>query len=379
MDVHDGALEVYEPGDLRFAPLPAADVAVLARTLDTGVGRAYAAANTRGQQARRALFGLSMSALGGCTRQAAYRVAQLPPDPQHVEVMNEDEARAAMVGTWIHDGLLPELAGLLAGGEHEKRVEMVVPVGPTVDGVTPLTTVDGSADCYTRAAGGGVIDLKTVGAFKLGDIDVYGPRNRHRTQVRGYASALVQMGYPVAWTAWVYLDRGDGGVKTVVEPFGREQYVATLRRVQYLVELSHTPDDAPREERGPGLSWVCDGCPFLRRCWGEGAQPGSRRAIAVHEDQDIAFAGEQVVALRAQYNALEKKIDFFKAQVGQPSSGQYGGVTVTYGKDGTKPDVPAMVKRLEELGERIPTVPKPGNTYIRRASTKAPAKKGDST
>lgn len=369
--VHEGTLELYEPRDLRFNPLPARDVEVLAKTLDRGVGKAFAAANTRGQEARRQLFGLSMSYLGGCRRESAYRIAGCEPDPQYVHVMNEDEARAAMVGTWIHDGLLPELAALLAGGEHEMRVELVAPVGDTDDqGVTPLIKVDGSTDCYTRAAGGGVIDLKTVGAYKLGDIDVFGPRNRHRTQVRGYACALVQMGFPVAWTAWVYLDRGDGAVKTVVEPFGEEEYVATLRRVRHLVELSQDPDYAPRDERGPGLSWVCDGCPFLRRCWGEGATPGSSKAIAVHDDADIAYAGQQVVDLRTQYNDLEKKIDFFKAQVGKPEAGQYGGVTVTYGRDGEKPDVPAMIKRLEELGEAIPKVPRPGNTYIRRAAQK---------
>lgn len=375
---HEGALEVYEPSDLRFAPLPAAGVAVLAGALERGVGKAFAAANTRGQEARRNLFGLSMSYLGGCQRESAYRIAGLDPDPQYVHVMNDDEARAAMVGTWIHDGLLPELAALLAGGEHEKRVELVVPVGDTEDGVTPLAKVDGSADCYTQAAGGGVIDLKTVGAFKLGDIDVYGAKERHRKQVRGYAAALVQMGVPVAWTAWLYLDRGNGSVKAVVEPFGEEEYVGVLRRVRHLVALAEDPDYAPRDERGPGLSWVCDGCPFLRRCWGPSAEPGSSRAIAVHDNPGIAAAGEMVVELRAEHTALGKKIDFLKAQVGQPEAGQYGGITVSYGRDSTKPDADAMVKRLEELGEPIPRVPKPGNTYIRRAAVKAlPKKKGD--
>ena len=374
-DVHDGTLERYEPSDLRFAPLPKAAVDVVASTLERGVGKSFAAANARGQEARRNLFGLSMSYLGGCQRESAYRVAGVDPDPEYVHVMNEEEARAAMVGTWIHDGLLPELAALLAGGEHEKRVELVVPIGPTEDGVTPLVKIDGSADCYTRAGGGGVIDLKTVGAFKLGDIDVFGARERHRKQVRGYASALVQMGVAVAWTAWVYLDRGTGAVKAVVEPFGEEEYLATLRRVQHLVALSDDPDYAPRDERGPGLSWVCDGCAFLRRCWGKDATPGSSRAIAVHDNEGIAYAGERVVELRAEAGALEKKIDFLKAQVGKPDAGQYGGITVSYGRDGTKPDTTAMVKRLEELGEPIPTVPKPGNTYIRRASTKAVKKK----
>lgn len=378
---HEGALEVYEPSALRFAPLPKAGVQVLAGALERGAGKAFAAANTRGQEARRNLFGLSMSYLGGCQRESAYRIAGVDPDPQYVHVMNEEEARAAMVGTWIHDGLLPELAALLAGGQHEMRVELVVPIGETEDGVTPLAKIDGSADCYTRAAGGGVIDLKTVGAFKLGDIDVYGAKERHRKQVRGYAAALVQMGIPVAWTAWLYLDRGNGTVKAVVEPFGEEEYVGVLRRVQHLVALSKDPDYAPRDERGPGLSWVCDGCPFLRRCWGKSAEPGSSRAIAVHDKPGIATAGEMLVELRAKAGALEKQIDFLKAQVGKPEAGQYGGITVSYGKDGTKRDVDAMERMLKERGveeKDIPTVPKPGNTYIRRAPKKALApEKGD--
>lgn len=369
---HQGTTEVFAPGELAFAPLPAEATATLAATLERGVGRAFAAANAKGQQARRNLFGLSMSYLGGCQRESAYRIAGAEPDPEYVEVMSEEQARAAMVGTWIHDGLLPELADLLHKAEAEMRVELVVPTGPTDDqGVTPLVKIDGSTDCYTRAAGGGVLDLKTVGAYKLGDIEEFGARERHRKQVRGYASALVQMGMPVAWTAWLYLDRGDGAVKAVVEPFGQEEYEATLRRVQHLVTLAEDPDYAPRDERGPGLSWVCDGCAFLRRCWGEGAEPGDSRAIAVHDDEDVAYAAEQVVVLRAQRTALDKKIDFFKAQVGKPPAGQYGGYTVTYGKDGEKIDAKAAAARLEELGEKVPMVPNPGNTYIRRVSKKA--------
>lgn len=370
--IHDGTSETFRAEDLTFAPLPADATTVLAHTLERGVGRAFAAANARGQAARRDLFGLSMSYLGGCQREAAYRISGADPDPQYVEVMSLDEARAAMVGVWIHSGLLPELAELLHGSEEEMRVELAVPVGPTDgQGITPLVKIDGSADCYTRAAGGGVLDLKTVGAYKLGDIEEHGARERHRKQVRGYASALVQMGMPVAWTGWLYLDRGDGTVKAVVEPFGQEEYKATLRRVQHLVNLAEEPDYAPRDERGPGLSWVCDGCAFLRRCWGKDAEPGDSRAIAVHDDEDVAYAAEQVVALRAKRTALDKRVDFFKAQVGRPEAGQYGGYTVTYGKDGEKVDAKAAAARLEELGERVPTVPNPGNTYIRRTAKKS--------
>lgn len=367
MNIHEGTLETYEPDELRFAPLAKADVPVIAGALERGIGKAFAAANTVGQQARRNLFGLSMSYLGGCRRESAYRIAQVDPDPEHVLVMNEDEARAAMVGTWIHEGLLPHLAEMLAGGEREMPVELVAPIGEEENGVTPLAKVTGSTDCYTRAAGGGVIDLKTVGAFKLADIDVFGPRQRHRSQVRGYAAAVVQAGLPVAWTAWAYLDRGDGSVRVVVEPFGREEYVGVLRQVAYLVTLSRDLEGAPRDERGPGLSWVCDGCPFLRRCWGQDAQPGDKAGIAVHDDEEIAFAGQQVVELRAQRTALDKRVDFYKAQVGRPDAGKYGGITVSYGRNGVKPDAAKMQARLEELGEPIPMVPTVGNTYIRRA------------
>lgn len=376
MSWHEGTLETYEPDDLRFAPLAKDDVPVIAGALERGIGKAFAAANTVGQQARRNLFGLSMSYLGGCRRESAYRIAQVDPDPEHVLVMNEDEARAAMVGTWIHEGLLPHLAEMLAGGEREMPVELVAPIGPEEDGVTPLAKVTGSTDCYTRAAGGGVIDLKTVGAFKLADIDVFGPRQRHRSQVRGYAAAVVQAGLPVAWTAWAYLDRGDGSVRVVVEPFGREEYVGVLRQVAYLVTLSRDLEGAPRDERGPGLSWVCDGCPFLRRCWGQDARPGDKSGIAVHDDEEIAFAGQQVVELRAQRTALDKRVDFYKAQVGRPDAGRYGDVTVSYGRNGVKPDVAKMQARLEELGEPIPMVPTVGNTYIRRAPKKTKETKG---
>jgi hypothetical protein len=363
----EGGIEVYEPGELRFAPLPAAGVVSLSAALERGAGRAYAAANERHQRARSDLFGLSMSALGTCQRQAAYRVAGAAPDPEYVYAMGEDEARAAMVGTWIHDGLLPEIAALLHGGQHEMRVELVAPVGPTEDGVTPLLRVGGSTDCYTRAAGGGVVDLKSVGAHRLGDIAALGAFEKHRKQVRGYACACIQAGLPVAWTAWLYLDRGDGSVKAVVEPFGQEEYVSTLRWVAHLHALSRNPEYAPRDQRGPGLSWVCDSCPFLRRCWGKDATPGDPAAIAVHDDEGIAFAGSEVVRLRREAAELKKKEDFYRAQVGKPKRGVYGGIEVTYARDGTKPDAKEMARMLTELGYEVPTVPVPGSMTIKAA------------
>jgi len=360
---------VYEPDRLPFAPLAADGARVVAAGLERAAGKAFADANRRGQEARKNRFALSMSGLGGCAREAAYRLAGTEPDDGYVERAGEDEARAAMLGTWAHDGLLPGLATLLGEGRWEMPVTLTVPLD-TEDGVTRTVVIEGTTDCYTPSAGGGIIDAKTLGAYRLGDIAALGPKERHRIQVRGYASAAIQQGLPVAWIALLYLDRSDGEVKAVVEPFGRTEYLETLELVRTLHAGAADPDYAPRTEHGPGLSVWCDACPFLRRCWGPWAVPGDKRAVAVHDDQALAYAASRVVELGEEIGALTKQRDWYKAQAGQPPAGQYGAYTVTYGKDGQKPDDEKMMARLEELGEPIPMVPRAGNQYFRRAVVK---------
>lgn len=349
-----------------FAPLPQEAVPVLARALERAAGRVFKRANRAGQEARANLFGLGMSGLGGCTREAAYRISGTEPSDPALAV--DDEARQAMVGTWIHAGFLPELAEILHAAEVEMKVELRVPLDPADGSPSPqIVTVPGSADCYTGALGGGVIDLKTIGAYKLGEIDHHGAHEEHRKQVRGYASACCQLGLPVTWIAWLYMDRANGDVHVVVEPFGDKEYEATLSHVRRLWEAGQRPDYAPRTERGPGLSWKCDVCPWLRRCWGPDAEPGDSRALAVHEDEEIALAARRFRELSDEIAVLEKEKERYDAMVGTARRGVYGEVSVTYGKDGEKLDEKEALAALELHGINPPMKPRKGSRFIRWA------------
>jgi len=346
-------------------PLPVAAIPALRRGLERAAGRAFKAAN-RANQARREdrMWLMSMSDLGGCERANAYKLASVPPtDP---ELAYDTEARQALIGTWIHQEFLPYYAGELADGEVEMPVRLEVPIFDTTTGEFLRTqVVDGTTDLYTTVMGGGVIDLKTLGAYLLGGIEHDGVVDEHRTQVRGYATALRQWGYAVAWVAWLYMDRANGEVAIHIEPFGEDEEAATEDRVRHLVALSARPDAAPRGHRGPGLSWVCDGCAWLKACFGPDAEPGDTGALQVHTEPEIAFAAEKYAELRSQIGPLEKDRDMYAAMVGRPKPGVYGDMVITYGRDREEIDKEAAVDMLELLGAEVPVKPRRGNRNIR--------------
>jgi hypothetical protein len=347
------------------APLPVAAIPALRKGLERAAGRAFKKAN-RDNQSKRAdrMWKLSMSDLGGCPRESAYKLAGVPPsDP---ELAYDTEARQALIGTWIHEKYLPYYAAELADGEVEMAVRLTVPLyDPATGEVTGQQVVDGTTDLYTQVMGGGVIDLKTLGAYLLGGVEHDGVHEEHRVQVRGYATALRQWGFPVAWVAWLYMDRANGEVAVHIEPFDEDAELALEERVRWLVGLSASPDAAPRGHRGPGLSWVCDGCAWLRECFGPDAKPGDSSALQVHTAPEIAFAAEKYAELRAQISPLEKDQAMYAAMVGRPKPGVYGPMKITYGRDGEEVDKKAAVEMLALLGAEIPMKPRRGNRNIR--------------
>lgn len=345
--------------------LPVAAIPALRKGLERAAGRAFKRAN-RANQGRRGdrMWKLSMSDLGGCTREAAYKLADVPPtDP---ELAYDVEARQALIGTWIHEKYLPYYAAELADAEVEMPVKLEVPLYDRVTGeFLRSQVVEGTADLYTSVMGGGVIDLKTLGAYLLGGIEHDGVVEEHRTQVRGYATAIRQWGMPVAWVAWLYMDRANGEVAVHIEPFTEESERATEERVRYLVGLAAAPDAAPRGHRGPGLSWVCDGCAWLKACFGPDAEPGDSSALQVHTAPEIEFAAKKYAELRAQIGPLEKDRDMYGAMIGRPKPGTYGDMVITYGKDSEQVDKEAAVEMLALLGAEIPVRPRRGNRNIR--------------
>jgi hypothetical protein len=314
--------------------------------LDAKVGQAFALAT---RTKARDVHSLSLSALGRCTRQAAYKLTRTPPsDPP----TGAEESRAAMLGTWQHRGLLPKLRLLLRGARSEMKV-ILAAAG---------LQLSGQADLYWRRAGGGVLDVKTTREYGLSYIRQFGPRPEHRAQLEGYALACIQQGKPVAWIAYVYLDRATGEHETFIEAFTAERAMAVLDRVAEIVAAARNLRMAPRAEKGPGLSVVCDGCAWLRACWGPSARPkevgaqGEATFRAGRVNAEAArSAAELYAGARAKGTEAEADKTFARALLASLPDGTYGRWRLSWGKPSKpKPDAKAMEARLRALGEPIP-------------------------
>ncbi|MBO0820045.1 MAG: hypothetical protein J2P26_04260, partial [Nocardiopsaceae bacterium] len=250
----------------------------LAAVLDDTFARAHARHQAERAAARDDPYELSPSTLGGCIRQAAYRLAGTPPtNPEPAVPRPGAVSRAALIGTWIHAGMLPVLAESLdAAGLGPATVETPV---TTVFGGYTLT---GHADLVTPEL---VIDLKTVREYKLGRIDRRSDSQRQdgrpdgpvvwpgaRWQAGCYAlgvhQARIRAGQmPPRWIAWPYLDRSTGEDRICVEPWTPAFGLEVIERFRTLAAHAADPDTAPRNRRGPGLDLDCDACPWRDRAW----------------------------------------------------------------------------------------------------------------
>ena len=292
---------------------------------------------------------LGLSALGGCTRAAAYALSRTPASDQPPP----SEGRAANLGTWEHAGLLPRLAEQMGG-------QVEVPLVLRAAGVE----LPGHADLLPP---GGVLDLKTVGEYRLQTVRrVASPYHSHRVQVMGYALAALQQGHRVRWVIWLYMDRATGQVEVIVEEFVERRALEVIDRVSEVRRYAAAPDDAPREERGPGLSLVCDGCWFLRRCWGDDAEPervGAQRSLVagampsdVAPDPRAVWALSRYADAAAREGEARRDKEFYAAVLDGLPHGQYGPWKLRRGKSSTVLDQ-SKVREDYEKGIFSPTLP----------------------
>jgi hypothetical protein len=288
---------------------------------------------------------LSMSGLGGCSRAAAYQLSGTPPS----DVPPPDEKRAAHLGTWQHAGLLPRLAAALPG---ETLVE--APVELAVAGVR----VPGRLDLALIGDAVVVLDLKTVGEWRLHGVRRSGAYEDHRLQVRGYALALHQSGRAVRWVVWLYMDRANGQLEVIVEPFSNAAALAVVERIRTLMWFAEQgPESAPREARGPGLSFACDGCPWLRACWGEGAQSGvvgGQRHLA-RDDPGTAAALALYDDARRRLSEAKADQEFARAILDGKAPGTYGTWKLRWRPGAYQLNQPEARRLLREHGEEVPT------------------------
>lgn len=325
------------------------DAAELTVTLARAVGEAFSQFTRQHQQERKNPYGLSMSGLGGCRRKAAYQLAGVAPSDPLAATTGEN--RAANLGTMIHTGLLPALAEVL-GGNEEIDVELTVHDGETT------IVVPGRTDLYWPHARA-VLDLKTTGEHKIGQVVANGPFDEHRMQVAGYAAAAEAGGRPVDWIGWIYLDRATGTTYVVIERFTDATRQMVIDKCRELATYALSPDDAPRDGDGPGTrtaNLMCNSCPWLRACWGPEAEPG---VSGVQSSKVDDFGGmEEVITnyLKARdvESAARERKEFYRELFVGNTPGVYGKTRWSRSKPSKTVDKNACAQIVDASGGPLP-------------------------
>lgn len=314
--------------------------------LDRAVSGAFKAAS---QARRRDPFHVGISSVGSCRRAVAYALAKVPvsDDP------GPEEGRAANLGTFEHEGLLPRLADQLPGSRHEvdvtvKAADLVLPGHIDLD--DPTT----------------VLDLKTVGEWRLSGVRWLGAAyDNHRVQVGSYALARLQAGRPPNWVAWLYLDRANGDQYIIVEPFTNALMLTVIDRITELARWRDDPHEAPRDERGPGLSIICNKCWWLRECWGPDAVPEQVGPQRVFTDPQIEQALVDYADARTREGQAKKDKEYAEARLSAAAYGTYGRMSYGRGKASTVDDPWASLRLLKSMGIEAPQQTRRGSIKIK--------------
>ena len=305
-----------------------------------------------------------------CERKAAYILAGTEPT-------DTSDKRAAILGTYLHEGLLGaakrELGWLVetAVGDEQIRGHIdavhldeatarrlparLRPVAPA-----PVVTVE---------------DIKTKSSRVWDRVVRYGATEAELRQVYLYADLLRTVGWQDLRGQRVLARLGPVEVQRIrfrfvcrdngeefTQEFAFDPVEATRARwwVQRVTEYGG-PQEATRSFDGPGLDAVCDYCRFRTACWGEPRTPGGPvQTVLVHDDADRAAALAQYVRGHEMETAGKKVKALARKMLDDSPPGVYGDNELrwTGGNDATpKPDPQAMVERFDELNVTVPMVP----------------------
>lgn len=312
--------------------------------------------------------GLTMSGIGVCERKGAYLEAGVP----FTEPDSDGHVTASM-GNFLHDGLLPRLVQYLQSNGTSAVTEVNVRWQPPSGGA-PLR---GRLDLATPSD---VYDLKTYSEWAFERFVESGPKKPHRWQLRTYAGGRRQEGHPVERIHVIGLERGTGDLHMWSEDFHDhhlEEIDEWLRRVRH--HAAGNPDDAIREQRGPGVSKECDWCPFLTRCWGPDAVPGEA-TVQGPPATDAATESAARLYLEASQRERKAKDDktWARALLEGAPAGTYGDLALSWRRGyQQKPRVDAeqATDLLRLAGLEVPMKPGPtvAASVIVKAKPEAPA------
>ncbi|MEU3046240.1 PD-(D/E)XK nuclease family protein [Streptomyces sp. NPDC006984] len=302
-------------------------------------------------RARQRLLG--PSSIGLCRRRAAYEVHGTWPTDL------DDNMHAAILGTWLHEGILRVLAEQYgAYTELELTNDVIL----------------GHADAYWTPSGqapGVVEDVKTKSTRALDVVVRQGPSQHEWFQVHLYAYLLrtgglsehphLPTGEPleVDVVRLRYVGREYGQVVVHQRMYDEGVTQQALAWAEDVLE-SAEPEAMPRDLDGPGLSGICDNCPFKTACWNLDQLADDGRAPQTILAEDEAGITD---ALRAYADAAEiesaakKRKAKARKMLDAADPGTYGDFKLSWSGGNPRPPEPdpqAMIRILEGLSVDIP-------------------------
>ncbi|WP_258539744.1 hypothetical protein [Streptomyces ipomoeae] len=303
-----------------------------------------------------------------CSRRAAFILAG-------TERTDQPEAKAAILGTYIHAGLL-ESARTQFGWLVERTVE-----GDHVRGHVDVVQLDAAtarrlpkrlrpkvpAEVVT------VEDIKTKSTRRWDHVLRYGATDAELRQVYLYAGMLMSHGFadirgqkelarlgpiPVQRIRFRFICRDNG--EEFVQEFDIDpmRLSAAVWWVERVLEAGD-PERLQRDHDGPGLSAVCDHCSWATACWGQ-APPGVPvQTLLVRDDDDRSKALADYVRgheIEAPGKQMKKKA---RAMLDKTKAGVYGANELRWtGQNPVEePDVQAMVDLYETSDLTVPMIP----------------------
>lgn len=314
-----------------------------------------------------------------CARRAGYLLHGRTPT-------DGGEKRKAILGTWLHAGILAAARDEY-GWIIERRVE-----DDTLRGHIDAVQLDSHTASQLPkrlrpslpADETTVEDVKTKSTYQWDNVLRYGASKAEIRQVLLYADLLCTEGFAdiegqrqlarlgpvnVGRIRFRFLNRDNGDEHRQEMAYSAERARGARWWVQQ-VRAAATPEELPRCFQGPGLSVVCDNCPFKTACWGPVAAGQRPQSILIHDDAEREKTLAEYVEVTEQIKPLKDRQKLLRAQLDGSEPGVYGDNELSWsgGNPTRVDDVDALVALYERAGLTVPMAP---DVAVMKAELKA--------